>query len=52
MKLAELQRLMAADVMRPMAGPERISRENRAASYVKPTPGLTSSGRLEIYNRS
>ena len=52
MKLAEFQRMMAADVMRPLLGLERIAKENRAAIYVTPNDRLSSAERLEIYNRS
>jgi hypothetical protein len=52
MNLAEFQRLMAADIMRPLTRPGRIAKDNRAAEYVKPNNRLTAVERLEIYNRS
>ncbi|MDQ1473362.1 MAG: hypothetical protein QOJ99_4842 [Bryobacterales bacterium] len=52
MKLAELQRLMAADVMRPLTtADDLISPQNQASLYVKPNDTLTSAERLQIYNR-
>jgi hypothetical protein len=50
MKLLELQRRMAADVMRPLTGSDHIAPRTRAV-YVKPNDRLTSLERLEIYNR-
>jgi len=50
MKLMELQRRMAADVMRPLTGSDNIAPKTSAA-YVKPNDRLTSLERLEIYNR-
>jgi len=50
MKLLELQRRMAADVMRPLTGSDHIAPKTSAA-YVKPNDRLTSLERLEIYNR-
>jgi len=59
MKLLELQRQMAADVMRPLRTGGRLATmaedgepmRLRAASYMKPNDRLTSIERLEIYNR-
>jgi hypothetical protein len=59
MTLLELQRQMAADVMRPLRAGSRIAAisedgepmRQRAAAYVKPNDRLTSVERLEIYNR-
>jgi hypothetical protein len=50
MKLLELQRRMAADVMRPLTSSDRIAPKT-GAGYVKPNARLTSLERLEIYNR-
>ena len=50
MKLLELQRRMAADVMRPLTSSDHIAR-TASAAYVKPNDRLTSLERLEIYNR-
>ena len=50
MKLLELQRRMAADVMRPLTGSDHIAPKTSAA-YVKPNDRLSSLERLEIYNR-
>lgn len=50
MKLLELQRRMAADVMRPLTGADHIAPKTNAG-YVKPNDRLTSLERLEIYNR-
>ena len=52
MKLAQFQKLMAEDVMRPLTRLDGIARENKAASYVRPNDRLTAVERLEIYNRS
>ncbi len=59
MSLLELQRRMAADVMRPLTAdfwmqPETedgASVADLAASYIKPNDRLSSFDRLEIYNR-
>jgi len=59
MKLRELQRRMAEDVMRPVTASDHIARHTetgepmsaRAASYIKPNDRLTSLERLELYNR-
>src|SRR5271168_4888373 len=59
MNLLELQRRMSEDVMRPLTPDfemqpvteEGVSTSEIAASYVKPNSLLTSSERLEIYNR-
>jgi hypothetical protein len=50
MKLLELQKRMAADVMRPLTGSDHIAPKTSAA-YVKPNDRLSSLERLEIYNR-
>jgi hypothetical protein len=51
-RLAEFQRLMAADVMRPLTtADDLISPDNKASLYVKPNDRLTPAERLEIYNR-
>src|SRR5215470_97127 len=50
MTLLELQRRMAADVMRPLERGDRVFRGVKA-QYVKPNDRLTSRERLEIYNR-
>ena len=52
MKLLELQRRMAADLMRPLGSADRLSRKARAADYIAPNDRLTSQERLEIYSRS
>jgi hypothetical protein len=46
MKLAEFQRRMAADVMRPLT-----AAESSEPDYVKPNDRLTATERLAIYNR-
>lgn len=59
MTLLELQRQMAADVMRPLTSDLRMQTitesgallSNTASTYVKPNDRLTSFERLEIYNR-
>jgi hypothetical protein len=50
MKLLELQKRMAADVMRPLTAADHIAPKTSAA-YVKPNDRLSSLERLEIYNR-
>ncbi len=50
MKLAQLQRQMLADVMRPLAPGHTIAKATTAA-YIKPNHRLTAPERLEIYNR-
>jgi hypothetical protein len=50
MKLLELQRRMAADVMRPLTSSDQIAPKTSAV-YVKPNDRLSSLERLEIYNR-
>lgn len=50
-KLADFQRQMAADVMRPLTPGDGMSRKSKAADYVKPNDRLTARERLEIYNR-
>lgn len=59
MNLLELQRRMAEDVMRPLTPDFRMqsftgdgcSTRDLAESYIKPNDLLSSSDRLEIYNR-
>jgi hypothetical protein len=51
MTLAEFQRQMAADVMRPLTDGGNMSRVSRAGEYVKPNDRLNGRERLEIYNR-
>ena len=59
MNLLELQRRMAEDVMRPLTPDFRMqnstsdgtSTHELAESYIKPNDLLSSSDRLEIYNR-
>jgi hypothetical protein len=50
--LIELQRRMAADLMRPLTGNDNLSRTAKAADYVAPNGRLTSHQRLQIYSRS
>ena len=52
MKLIELQRRMAADLMRPLTRNDNLSSKVKAAEYVAPNDRLTSHERLEIYSRS
>ena len=52
LKLIELQRRMAADLMRPLTRHENLSRNAKAADYVAPNGRLTSHERLQIYSRS
>ncbi len=51
MKLAELQRQMAAAIMQPLARADRQSPKSNV-SYIKPNDRLTSLQRVEIYSRS
>jgi hypothetical protein len=51
-KLLELQRRMAADLMRPLTPRENLSPKSKAADYITPNDRLTSRERLEIYSRS
>src|SRR5580704_3067280 len=51
MKLAELQRQMAAAIMQPLARADRQSPKSKVA-YIKPNDRLTSLERVEIYSRS
>lgn len=59
MKLLDIQRRMARDVMRPLTASGRIARRTEdgapmavhARSYLKPNDRLSSLDRLEIYNR-
>jgi len=58
-QLAELQRLMARAVMRPLTASERMqarwmdgqTTSEIASGFIKPNDRLTSFDRLEIYNR-
>jgi hypothetical protein len=52
MKLIELQRRMAADLMRPLTRNDNLARTAKAADYVAPNGRLTSHQRLQIYGRS
>jgi hypothetical protein len=52
MKLIELQRRMAADLMRPLTGSDNLSRAAKAAEYLAPNDRLTARERLQIYSRS
>jgi hypothetical protein len=52
LKLLELQRRMAADLMRPLTRNDNLSTKAKAAEYVAPNDRLTSHERLEIYSRS
>ena len=52
MKLIELQRRMAADLMRPLTRHDNLSRTAKSADYVAPNGRLTSHQRLQIYSRS
>ena len=52
MRLIELQRRMAADIMRPLTLHDNLSPKVKAADYVAPNGRLTSHERLEIYSRS
>ena len=51
MKLLELQRKFAADLMAPLGRGDQVSRKIKA-SYIKPNDRLTAIERLEIYSRS
>lgn len=59
MNLLELQRRMSEDVRRPLTAESQMqtvtedgkSTADIASTYIKPNPLLTSSDRLEIYNR-
>ena len=51
MKLAQLQRQMAADIMRPLGRGDRLA-PRMSARYIRPNDRLTSRQRLEIYSRS
>lgn len=52
MKLLELQRRMAADLMAPLSGTDDHVPKKTTADYLKPNDRLTSRERLEIYSRS
>jgi len=51
-KLLELQRRMAADLMRPLTARDNLSPKSKAGEYITPNDRLTSRERLEIYSRS
>ena len=51
-KLLELQRRMAADIMRPLTSGDGLAPGVKAADYIAPNDRLTARGRLEIYSRS
>jgi len=51
-KLLELQRRMAADLMRPLSGDDTLSRRVKTDDYITPNDRLSSRERLEIYSRS
>jgi hypothetical protein len=51
-KLLELQRRMAADIMRPLSSADNLSRRVRAGDYISANDRLSSHERLEIYSRS
>ena len=50
MRLIELQRRMAADIMRPLADADRVS-PLVSADYVRPNDRLNATERLQIYAR-
>jgi hypothetical protein len=52
MKLLELQRQMAADIMRPLTSRDNLSPKSKTAAYISPNDRLTSQERLQIYSRS
>ena len=52
MRLAELQRQMAADIMQPLVGAEDELAARTSAAYIRPNDRLASRERLEIYSRS
>lgn len=52
MNLLELQRRMAADIMRPLTSRDNLSPQSKAGDYITPNDRLTSHERLEIYSRS
>ncbi len=52
MTLAELQRRMGADIMRPLVGADDCVPLESAASYIRSNDRLTARERLEIYSRS
>lgn len=52
MKLLELQRRMAADLMAPLAGADDEVPGKIKAEYIKANDRLTSRERLQIYSRS
>lgn len=52
MKLLELQRRMAADLMRPLTGHDNLSPKVDADRYITPNDSLTAHERLQIYSRS
>ena len=52
MKLMELQRRMAADLMRPLTSRDNLSPKTKAGDYITANDRLTARERLEIYSRS
>ena len=52
MKLLELQRRMAADLMRPLTGHDNLSPKVDAGDYIEPNDRLSAHERLQIYSRS
>ena len=52
MKLLELQRRMASDLMLPLTARDQLSRKSKAADYIAPNDRLSSRERLEIYSKS
>jgi hypothetical protein len=51
-KLLELQRRMAADIMRPLTSRDGLSPQSQADEYITPNDRLSPQERLEIYSRS
>ena len=52
LKLLELQRRMAADLMRPLTRHDNLSPQGQRRRIFSPNDRLTSHERLEIYSRS
>ncbi len=52
MKLLDLQRRMAADLMRPLTRNDSLSPKVNAAEYIAPNDRLSARERLQIYSRS
>jgi hypothetical protein len=51
-KLLELQRRMAADLLRPLTPSDNLSPKSKASDYITANSRLTSHERLQIYARS